>query len=289
MIRYRGRFAPSATGPLHLGSIFAALISYVHAKHHQGAWLIRIDDLDEKRCKQVYVDSILECLNEFELKSSEPVRFQTDRISHYAQAFNTLEKNGLLYSCDCTRNSLPCGPYPGFCRHRIGKPVISDYAVRIDTIEIDLTIDDQITEIQGSDAPGDFIIRRRDGLFAYQLACAVDEHIDQITHVIRGIDLLESTIMQRFIAERLGYQTPMYGHFPILLGSDGTKLSKQTFAKPVDLSHPGQSFAAIARLLLLNDTPSHKDRPNVWIDYFLSLDNLMSVITGVSEANTLSE
>ena len=169
VIRYRGRFAPSATGPLHLGSIFAALISYIHAKHNQGEWLIRIDDLDEKRCKQTYVDSILECLNEFELKSSEPVRFQTDRTSHYAQAFNTLETKGLLYSCDCTRNSLPGGPYPGFCRHRIGKPVIGDYAVRIDTIEIDLTIDDQITEIQGSDAPGDFIIRRRDGLFAYQL------------------------------------------------------------------------------------------------------------------------
>ena len=269
MIQYRGRFAPSATGPLHLGSIFAALISYVHAKHHQGEWLIRIDDLDEKRCKQTYVDSILECLNEFELKSSEPVRFQTDRITRYAQAFNTLETNGLLYSCDCSRNSLPCGPYPGFCRHQIGKPLISDYAVRIDTIEIDLTIDDQITELQGSDAPGDFIIMRRDGLFAYQLACAVDEHIDQITHVIRGIDLQESTIMQRFIAEQLGYRSPMYGHFPILLGSDGTKLSKQTFAKPVDLSHPGQSFAAISRLLLLNDTPSHKDRPNVWIDYFL--------------------
>ena len=114
MIQYRGRFASPATGPLHLGSIFAALISYIHAKHHQGEWLIRIDDLDEKRCKQVYVDSILECLNEFELKSSEPVRFQTDRINHYAQAFNTLENERSLYSCDCTRNSLPYGPSPRF-------------------------------------------------------------------------------------------------------------------------------------------------------------------------------
>ena len=118
MIQYRGRFAPSATGPLHLGSIFAALISYVHAKHHQGEWLIRIDDLDEKRCKQTYVDSILECLNEFELKSSEPVRFQTDRITRYAQAFNTLETNGLLYSCDCSRKHLRRGDPGGEqCRY----------------------------------------------------------------------------------------------------------------------------------------------------------------------------
>ena len=142
--------------------------------------------------------------------------------------------------------------------------------------------------MQRINPPGDFIVKRRDGLFSYQLACAIDEHIDQITHVIRGIDLLESTPMQQFIARRLGYQSPVYGHFPVLVGADGAKLSKQTFATPVDWGQPGQSFAAIARVLLLNDTPSHIDSAEVWIEYFLSLDNFLSIITKVSEANTLS-
>ena len=288
MTPYRGRFAPSATGPLHLGSIFAALVSYIHAKQHDGVWLIRIDDLDEKRCKTMYSDAILECLQALGFKSSEEVRFQSNRIHVYAKALAALEAEHLLYSCDCTRKSLPHGPYPGFCRHRIGQPLIESYSIRIDADEIDLAIHDLITQAQSVNAPGDFIVKRRDGLFAYQLACAIDEQIDQITHVIRGIDLLESTPMQRFIANCLGYQSPIYGHFPVLVGSDGAKLSKQTFAMPVDWSQPGQSFATIARLLLLNDTPSERDNSDIWIDYFLSLDNFISIITEVSDANTLS-
>ena len=288
MAQYRGRFAPSATGPLHLGSIFAALVSYIHAKHHHGEWLIRIDDLDEKRCKAIYAESILECLDAFGFKSSEEVRFQTHRISNYARALSALKAEGRLYSCDCSRKSLPRGPYPGICRHRIGQALIDDNAVRIDTDGIDLNIHDLFTPTQGIDPPGDFIVKRRDGLFAYQLACAIDEHLDQITHVIRGIDLLESTPMQRFIANRLGYESPTYGHFPVLVGADGAKLSKQTFATPVDWSQPGHSFSIITRLLLLNDTPSHTDSAEIWLDYFLSLDNFIPIITKVSEVNTLS-
>ena len=173
-------------------------------------------------------------------------------------------------------------------RHRIGQALIGDNAVRIDTDRIDLYIHDLFTPTQGIDSPGDFIVKRRDGLFAYQLACAIDEHLDQITHVIRGIDLLESTPMQRFIANRLGYESPTYGHFPVLVGADGAKLSKQTHATPVDWSQPGHSFSTIARLLLLNDTPSRKDSAEIWLDYFLSLDNFIPIITKVSEVNTLS-
>ena len=114
------------------------------------------------------------------------------------KSFEFTRKEGLLYSCNCTRKSLPCGPYPGYCRHQIGQTLIADRAVRIDTSEIDLTVDDLIATSSISQPPGDFIVKRRDGLFAYQLACAVDERIDGITHVIRGIDLLDSTIMQRF-------------------------------------------------------------------------------------------
>jgi len=288
LAQYRGRFAPSATGPLHLGSIFAALVSYIHAKHHHGEWLIRIDDLDENRCKAIHAESILECLDAFGFKSSENVRFQTHRISNYTCALSALEAAGRLYSCDCSRKSLPRGSYPGVCRHRIGHALIEEHAVRIDTDGIDLNIHDLFTPTQGIGPPGDFVVKRRDGLFAYQLACAIDEHLDQITHVIRGIDLLESTPMQRFIANHLGYESPTYGHFPVLVGADGAKLSKQTFATPVDWSQPGHSFSTIARLLLLNDTPSHADSAEIWLEFFLSLDNFIPIITKVSEANTLS-
>ena len=170
MAQYRGRFAPSATGPLHLGSILAALVSYIHAKHHHGDWLIRIDDLDEKRCKQTHVDSIVECLDAFGFRPSASVCRQTDRITDYQSALVSLETQGRLYPCSCTRKSLPTGPYPGICRHQIGQTLIAESAVRIDTSDIDLTVDDLIATSSVIQPPGDFIVKRRDGLFAYQLA-----------------------------------------------------------------------------------------------------------------------
>lgn len=288
MAQYRGRFAPSATGPLHLGSILAALVSYIHAKQHHGEWLIRIDDLDEKRCKQIHVDSILECLDAFGFRPSGSVCRQTDRITDYQNALVSLDNQRRLYPCTCTRKSLPKGPYPGFCRHQIGQTLIAESAVRIDTSDMDLTVDDLIATSSIIQPPGDFIVKRRDGLFAYQLACAVDEQIDGITHVIRGIDLLDSTPMQRFITQCLGYESPTYGHFPILVGADGAKLSKQTFAEPVDWTRPGETFAVIARLLLLNDTPGPTDHAHVWLDFFVSLDNLIPKLIKASHANTLS-
>ncbi len=250
--------------------------------------MIRIDDLDEKRCNEIHVDSILECLDAFGFRPSASVCRQTDRISDYQFALRSLENQGKLYSCTCTRKSLPKGPYPGFCRHQIGQTLIEDRTVRIDTSDIDLTVDDLIATSSISQPPGDFVVKRRDGLFAYQLACAVDERIDGITHVIRGIDLLNSTPMQRFIAKCLGYKSPTYGHFPVLVGANGAKLSKQTFAKPVDWTRPGETFALISRLLLLNDTPGPNEHPHVWLDYFVSLDDLIPIILRASEANTLS-
>ena len=288
MAQYRGRFAPSATGPLHLGSILAALVSYIHAKQHHGEWLIRIDDLDEKRCKQIHVESILECLDAFGFRPSGSVCRQTDRITDYQNALVSLDNQRRLYPCTCTRKSLPKGPYPGFCRHKIGQTLIAESAVRIDTSDMNLTVDDLIATLSTIQPPGDFIVKRRDGLFAYQLACAVDEQIDGITHVIRGIDLLDSTPMQRFITQCLGYESPTYGHFPVLVGADGAKLSKQTFAEPVDWTRPGETFAVIARLLLLNDTPGPTDHAHVWLDFFVSLDNLIPKLIKASHANTLS-
>ena len=288
MTDYRGRFAPSATGPLHLGSILAALLSFLHAKYHQGQWLIRIDDLDQTRCKPVYTDEILRCLEAFALEPDVAVVYQHHRLAAYQAAFDDLKDLGLLYSCHCSRKSLPRGPYPGFCVHRLGQPLDEQWAIRMDTTDLDPCVDDLLLGVQHTERPGDLIVKRRDGLFAYQLACAVDEHLDQVTHVIRGIDLLESTPMQRLIASKLSYHRPSYGHFPVIVGQDGAKLSKQTFAESVDWSAPGKTYATLARLLLLTDTPAPEEAAMVWRKYFESLNHPESLFRHASRSNTFS-
>ena len=288
MNSYRGRFAPSATGSLHLGSIFAALLSFLHAKQRHGQWLVRIDDLDEKRCNQSHSDKILHCLSAFGLESDRPVIYQSTRLTDYADALKTLERQNILYSCTCSRKSLPKGPYAGNCAHRLGQAFLTDAAIRISTKRLNTYVNDSLLGPQITDSPGDFIVKRRDGLFAYQLACAVDEYIDSITDVIRGIDLLESTPMQCFISECLGLTRPNYGHFPVLINSDGAKLSKQTFASPVDWKFPGTTYSKLAKLLLLKDTPSDRDPASIWLNFFQSVTTPETIKATPGVANTLS-
>ena len=285
---YRGRFAPSATGSLHLGSIFAALLSFLHAKQQHGQWLVRIDDLDETRCSKSHSDEILHCLSAFGLESDEAVVYQSTRLTDYEDALKTLERQRILYSCTCTRKSLPKGPYIGNCIHRLGKPLLKDAAIRISTTKLSTNVYDLLLGPQMTERPGDFIVKRRDGLFAYQLACAVDEHIDSITDVIRGVDLLESTPMQCFISERLGLVSPNYGHFPILVGSDGVKLSKQTFASPVDRRFPSKAYSKLAKLLSLKDTPSDMDPASTWLTFFQSVTTPAATNVMAGVARTLS-
>ena len=285
---YRGRFAPSATGSLHLGSIFAALLSFLHAKQQHGQWLVRIDDLDETRCSKSHSDEILHCLSAFGLESDRAVVYQSTRLTDYEDALKTLERQRILYSCTCTRKSLPKGPYIGNCIHRLGKPLLKDAAIRISTTKLSTNVYDLLLGPQMTERPGDFIVKRRDGLFAYQLACAVDEHIDSITDVIRGVDLLESTPMQCFISERLGLVSPNYGHFPILVGSDGVKLSKQTFASPVDRRFPSKAYSKLAKLLSLKDTPSDMDPASTWLTFFQSVTTPAATNVMAGVARTLS-
>ena len=283
---YRGRFAPSAAGSLHLGSIFAALLSFLHAKQRHGEWLVRIDDLDEKRCNQSHSDEILHCLSAFGLESDRPVIFQSTRLTDYADALQTLERQNILYSCTCSRKSLPKGPYAGNCTHRLGQAFLTDAAIRISTERLNTYVNDSLLGPQITDSPGDFIVKRRDGLFAYQLACAVDEYIDSVTDVIRGIDLLESTPMQCFISERLGLVSPNYGHFPVLINNDGAKLSKQTFASPVDWRFPGTTYSQLAKLLLLKGTPSDRDPASIWLSFFQSVTTPATIKATAGAANT---
>ena len=268
---YRGRFAPSATGPLHLGSIFAALISFLDARFHQGTWLVRIDDLDTFRCKREFSDGILETLRAFALVPDQPPVFQSKRVDAYHEALHTCIAQERVYTCTCRRNDLPRGPYPGYCRHRLGQAPLPDTALRIDTQGLVTEYTDHYQGPVAPENPGDFVIKRRDGLIAYQLACAVDESLDQITHVIRGLDLLNSTAMQQWVRTCLDQPAIVYGHFPTIHGADGSKLSKQTFAEAVDSHRPGVTYSNIAQLLGCTHDLSPEASASEWIHYFQSL------------------
>lgn len=283
-ISYRGRFAPSATGPLHLGSIYAALVSYLDAKNHHGEWLIRIDDLDSSRCKARFSYEILKCLELFRLQPSESIVFQSDRITSYKTGFNQLYELGRLYTCTCTRKILKRKDYRGNCRKRLGQPLASQTAIRIDTNGMSLNFRDRLQGNTSESLCGDFVVRRRDGLFAYQLACAIDESIDRITHVIRGLDLMPSTPMQTWIMNNLNLNPPCYGHHPILIDRSGFKLSKQTFAAPVDPLKPGQTYFRIAQLFKMTKTPAENAPAEAWLEFFqneVSINTLLPKVTNI--------
>lgn len=253
---YRGRFAPTPSGPLHLGSLLTAVASFVHARRQGGRWLLRIDDLDRERCPPRMTSRILRQLEAHGLHWDEAPRVQARHVGDYAAALERLRASGLTYACSCTRAALrasavpgPDGPvYPGTCR-ALGHARGSE---RLHVGREPLCFDDGWQGRQCRDPArdiGDFVVRRADGVIAYQLACAVDEHAQRITEVVRGADLLGSTFQQRWVLERLGWRPPAYRHLPVLLGSDGRKLSKQNRATPVDGRRAAASLVACLDLL----------------------------------------
>ena len=247
---YRGRFAPSPTGPLHKGSLLAAVASYLEARSHQGQWLVRMEDVDELRNVKGAADDILRSLEAYGFEWDETVLYQTQRKQAYAEALQQLKQQQLLYPCNCSRKSLQRKAargeirsgemgyiYPGQCRGQdFDDFEAADYAVRVKVPAESIAFNDAL---QGHYAQhleadsGDFVIRRRDGLFAYQLAVVVDDAFQNISHVVRGADLLNSTPRQIFLQQRLHYTTPTYTHLPLIRGADGSKLSKQTGARSI--------------------------------------------------------
>ena len=244
--RYRGRFAPSPTGPLHFGSLVAALASYVDARAHAGIWQVRIEDVDEPRARPDAEAAILGTLERFGFQWDGEVVRQSARAERYARALLALRETRWAYECACTRRDLegaPIGPggeriYPGTCR--AGVP--SDRAqrrerawrVRVDRAVVGFT--DRLQGPQRQDLGrdvGDFVVRRADGLFAYQLAVVVDDAEQAISHVVRGADLLASTPRQIYLQQALGFPVPAYLHVPVALNASGEKLSKQTRAAPL--------------------------------------------------------
>jgi glutamyl-Q tRNA(Asp) synthetase len=233
---YTGRFAPSPTGPLHFGSLVAALASYLDARHRDGRWLLRIEDLDPPRESEDAPAQILEQLKSFGLEHDGDVLFQSTRLDAYEAALNELSEKGLVFPCTCSRRQTP-KVYPGTCRSRAFDETLEPFAFRLRIDDSDIRITDACVGDRSWNLErevGDFIVKRKDGLFAYQLAVVVDDAFQEITHIVRGNDLLDSTPRQVYTNRCLDLSIPAYLHFPVITGDDGHKLSKQTHAAPVD-------------------------------------------------------
>lgn len=249
---YVGRFAPTPSGSLHLGSLVAALASYLDAKSAQGRWLLRIEDLDKPREVPGATTSILTTLEHYGFEWDGPVIYQSQRLKAYQEAAEYLQQQGLAYFCRCSRKQLEAypGPYPGFCRDRQYPP--QQAALRLRVPEQSFSVQDRV---QGAFCQhlgrevGDFIIQRRDQVFAYQLAVVVDDAWQGITQIVRGADLLDSTPRQLYLQQQLKLPQPQYLHVPLLMQADGHKLSKSHQAPPIEPQAAAQLLVTALSLL----------------------------------------
>ena len=258
---YRGRFAPSPTGPLHFGSLVAAVASYLDARAHDGEWLLRIEDVDLARTVPGAADGILRTLEGFGLEWDGRVLVQSQRLDFYRAALVSLQCGADAYPCACSRREIAaCSPpasvdggliYPGICRRGLADGR-TERAWRMRVPDHEISFDDRV---QGpvrqnlEHAVGAFILRRADGQFAYQLAVVVDDAAQGVNAVVRGVDLLASTPRQIWLQQRLALPTPTYAHLPVVTNAAGEKLSKQTRAKAVDPSGGSEVVAAALRFL----------------------------------------
>ena len=268
-VPYRGRFAPSPTGLLHAGSLVAALASWLDARAHGGAWLVRMEDVDTPRCVPGADQGLLAQLAACGLVSDEPVLSQSTRHDAYQTALDRLVSKGWAYPCGCSRKEIEdaqhhqrarhtASVYPGTCREGLqGKPARA-WRLNLQSVIKDLQLNnptqwhDRRLGAQQQDvvqAVGDFVLRRADGLWAYQLAVVVDDAAQGITHVVRGQDLADNTARQILLQQALGLPTPRYLHTPLVLGADGEKLSKQNGAQALNLNDPLAALNAAAQVL----------------------------------------
>jgi glutamyl-Q tRNA(Asp) synthetase len=260
---YIGRFAPSPTGPLHMGSLVAAMASYLDARTHRGTWLVRIEDIDEGRTVPGADEAILQCLQAFGMRWDGEVVWQSRRKALYEAAFARLGSHA--YACGCTRREIAdsrigiasdgAAVYPGTCRGGLahGKTARA-WRLRIaDDCRIAFTDrwQGEVSQHLPSEV-GDFVLRRADGFWAYQLAVVVDDADQQVTDIVRGADLLDSTPRQIYLQRLLGAPTPRYLHVPVVTNSAGEKLSKQTGALALDISQPLPELIRAAAYLELD-------------------------------------
>jgi glutamyl-Q tRNA(Asp) synthetase len=255
-LHYRGRFAPSPTGPLHIGSVTAALASFLDARASGGAWLVRMEDLDPPREVAGAADDILRTLERLGLHWDESVVYQSQRIPAYQAALDSLRTAGVIYGCRCSRQDLVGADiYPGACRSlnlSHDGPVALRCAVPAQPFQFSDRLQGPYAQNLARDV-GDFILRRRDGYFAYQLAVVVDDSWQHITDVVRGIDLLDSTPRQLYLQHQLGLTVPRYAHIPVITNMAGQKLGKQQLATAVDGSQA--SAVLLTALTYLQQEP----------------------------------
>ena len=255
---YRGRFAPSPTGPLHLGSLIAALGSFLEARTRGGEWLVRMEDIDTPRVVPGAGDEILRALEACGMQWDGTVVHQSERTPAYHAAIHALAQRGLIYPCACSRREIADSAihgieghvYPGTCRE--GLPARRARALRLRTRDAHVRFDDalqgSVSQDLGADV-GDFVLYRSDGIYAYQLAVAIDDAEQGITDVVRGADLLQSTPRQVYLQRLLDLPQPRYLHLPVAVNVNGEKLSKQTKASPIDRERPVATMIEALRFL----------------------------------------
>lgn len=260
---YKGRFAPSPTGPLHFGSLITAVASYCDAKANQGKWIVRIEDTDIPR---IYPDSeqhILKCLDAFEFESDVEIIYQRNRLDLYHAAIEQLKQKQLVYACECTRKMLGSNHiYLGTCREK--HLDFTNQAIRVKVSDQNICFQDRLQGQHCSNLItdlGDFVLKRRDGIINYQLAVVVDDYLQGITHVVRGADLLDNTERQIWLGQLLGYPQLEYMHLPLAMNAQGQKLSKQNLAQALDIQYApellSQAITALGQPSIEIDQP-HK-------------------------------
>ncbi|MBJ7537976.1 tRNA glutamyl-Q(34) synthetase GluQRS [Marinomonas transparens] len=231
---YRGRFAPSPTGPLHFGSLVSALASYLDAKQKNGRWIIRIEDVDGARCTPFFAQQIITTLNSYQLYSDEPILYQSNFSAAYEAKLYELKKQLKVFPCNCTRQSLTKhnGHHPFICQSDTSRP----HSWRLKSCQQSYEYQDPIQgrllfsndlEITSP------VLKRKDGYFSYQLAVVVDDHQQNITHLVRGADLIETTAQQLYLYELFGWVTPSICHIPLIVNLSGDKVSKQNHAQAI--------------------------------------------------------
>lgn len=264
---YVGRFAPSPSGDLHFGSLIAALGSYLQARAQRGQWLVRIEDIDPPREVAGAADRILSALDRYGLHWDGQVLYQSQRHDAYRATLDWLQQRGFSYYCDCTRNRIQQlgGLYDGHCQSlRLGP---QGAAIRLRQANPVYAFHDRLLgELQADPALAqeDFIIRRRDGLFAYNLAVVIDDHFQGVTEIVRGADLIEPTVRQIALYHQLQTPVPDYVHLPLALGNHGIKLSKQNHAPALPIGDPRPVLVEALTFL-------HQPLPESWQDLALPL------------------